>query len=117
MSPIQFLCLAAAICAPVIPVPAEPRTLRDIAGLPRPGLIADDSVLVIIDAQEEYREGPLALDGLAPAVAEIAALRSWAAAHRVPVITVLQVNPAKAKVFAAGSRGVRSLIELEPAPA
>lgn len=62
-----------------------PKTLLEMAGVaPTPSRLSE-SVLVIIDAQEEYRSGGLPLDGIAPAVAAIARLLERARKVGTPV--------------------------------
>jgi len=53
----------------------------------------DRSTLVIVDAQMEYVTGRLPLDGIAAALAEIAALLDLARSRNVPVIHVVQNSP------------------------
>ncbi|RAK56384.1 cysteine hydrolase [Phenylobacterium soli] len=94
-----------------------PITLRDLRGASaRPVIDPASAALVIIDAQQEYVRGPLALEGMPQALAEIRRLRAWAAAHHVPVIHVQQVSPPGSAVFAAGSPGDEILPEAAPAP-
>lgn len=96
---------------------STPATLRDLRGATRPPAIDPASAaLVIIDAQQEYMRGPLALEGMPQALAEIVRLRAWAAAHHVPVIHVRQESPAGAAVFAAGSPGAEIIGTVAPAP-
>ncbi|MBN8532891.1 MAG: cysteine hydrolase [Rhizobiales bacterium] len=65
-----------------------PRTLLDMAGaMPVPPPISE-SVLVIIDAQNEYLEGPLALTGVAPAIAQCASVLAAYRAAGAPVIHI-----------------------------
>jgi nicotinamidase-related amidase len=92
---------------------APPR-LRDLRGVARPALEPDRAALLIIDAQREYMEGPLKLEGMEGAIVEIARLRSWARANGVPVIHVQQVGLPGAAVFAPGTAGVEIISELRP---
>ncbi|HWL80605.1 MAG TPA: cysteine hydrolase family protein [Roseomonas sp.] len=65
-----------------------PPTLLDLAGAqPSPARLAE-AVLVVIDAQEEYRSGHLPLDGIAAASERLAALLARARAAGTPVIHV-----------------------------
>lgn len=92
-----------------------PKTLRDIRGAVRPALDPEAAALVIVDAQREYAAGPLRLEGLDEAVAEIARLRTWARAHGVPVIHVRQESPEGSTVFAKGGAGAQIVDALAPA--
>ncbi len=72
-----------------------PRTLRDLAGLPRwqhpaPG----EAAVLLIDAQEEYRSGALALGDITQALCEITTLRQRAKKLELPVIHIRHVGPA-----------------------
>lgn len=66
----------------------KPTTLRNIAGLPAtPGALAD-SVLVLIDCQNTYREGIMALSGIEAALDEAARLLAAARQLGIPVIHI-----------------------------
>lgn len=93
----------------------SPKTLREIGGGGHPSVDPARAAVLIIDAQQEYARGPLAVDKLAPAVAEIERLRAWA--HRVgaPVIHVQQVGAPGAALFAIDGEGVKFLPSLIPA--
>jgi nicotinamidase-related amidase len=65
-----------------------PKTLLEMAGAtPVPPTIAE-SVLVIIDAQNEYLEGPLALTGVGPAVEKCAEVLAAFRKAGAPVIHI-----------------------------
>lgn len=70
------------------------KTLVQLAGLPAPAIDLDSSVLVLIDAQREYVDGLLPLDGVQPALANIGKLLDVARARAVPVIHVQHQAPA-----------------------
>jgi len=67
-----------------------PKTLRDHAGIAWPAANLDDAVLLLIDAQREYTEGKLRLDGIERAVAAIARLLERARRAGTPVVHVAQ---------------------------
>jgi nicotinamidase-related amidase len=68
---------------------SRPRTLLQMAGADQaPGRLAD-SAIVIIDAQNEYVTGKLPLDGIAPALDNVARLLAAARAAGAPVIHVV----------------------------
>jgi len=78
-------------CAMSSAVP--PFTLRSAAGLSTsPGALAD-STIIIIDAQVEYTAGPLALNGIDDALANIRQLLERARALGCPVIHVAHKGP------------------------
>lgn len=71
-----------------------PKTLLQMAGASlQPGSLAD-AVLVVIDAQNEYLDGTLALPAIAPALDEIASLLARARAAGTPVIHVQHAGKA-----------------------
>lgn len=67
---------------------ADPKTLLQLAGAPAHPAPLAEAVLVVIDAQGEYREGRLPLEGIAPAVARLAALLAAARQAGTPVIHI-----------------------------
>jgi nicotinamidase-related amidase len=63
-------------------------TLRELTGLPaRPAPLAD-SVLVMIDLQNTYTRGVMALEGVEPAIDEAAALLDRARGAGIPIVHV-----------------------------
>jgi nicotinamidase-related amidase len=111
------LALAAAIAAAsgaAQAAPARPLTLADMRATAWPALDPSRAALVIIDAQREYSDGRLKLEGMDAAVAEIVRLRAWAHAHAVPVIHIRQEGPATAPIFAAGKPGSQIVAPLTP---
>jgi nicotinamidase-related amidase len=90
-------------------------TLLQLGGAPRPRLVASRAALIIIDAQREYAEGPVMVDGLDAAMKEIGRLRSWAKGARVPVIHVRHEGRSGAPLFGAGSMGADFLPGCVPA--
>lgn len=96
------------------------RSLRQIVGLApafqtgKP-LPADKTALLLIDYQQEYRQGPLALPDEATASAVARRLRAWAEAAGMAVIHVQHRVPAGAPLFAEGSPGAEPLPGLAPA--
>jgi nicotinamidase-related amidase len=91
-----------------------PETLRTIRGARRPPLDPANAALVIIDAQCEYVDGQLPLNGIEAAIAEIAALCRCVQESGVPIIHIRQIGPSDAKVFAKGSPGAAIVPELTP---
>jgi nicotinamidase-related amidase len=107
---ISLLAVSAAIAAP-------PTTLRNFAGVaPRPAVDPYNAVLIIIDAQNEYRSGKLPLENVDAAIQEIVRLRAWARTNGVPVINVQHVSRATSPLFAKGSDADAIVSELTPAP-
>lgn len=67
---------------------AHPRTLLDMAGAPNVPASLGEAVLLIIDAQGEYREGALPLAGIDPAIEALAGLLDLARLSAAPVVHV-----------------------------
>lgn len=65
------------------------RTLLELAGAPKPVLRLDDSAVVIIDAQREYVDGLLPLEGVGSALEAIGRLLAAARATGAPVMHVV----------------------------
>ena len=63
-------------------------TLRALLGKPLTPTRLSESVLILIDAQNAYRRGPLTLSGIEPALAACARLLARARALKVPVIHI-----------------------------
>ncbi|MDR0776171.1 MAG: cysteine hydrolase [Azonexus sp.] len=95
------------------------RSLRQLAGV-APVFRVDGTLsvgktaLLLIDYQNEYRQGPLALPGEAAASAAARRLRGWAEGYGITVIHVQHQAPAGSALFAAGSPGAEPLAGLEP---
>lgn len=64
-------------------------TLLQLGGAAPPRVALDNAVLVVIDAQEEYRSGALPLDCMATAVTQLERLLSAARAVGAPVIHIV----------------------------
>ena len=95
------------------------RTLRQIVGVPASlqagtTLIAAKTVVVLIDYQNEYRSGPLALPDEPSASKAARQLRAWADQAGIAVIHVLHRAPATAPIFALDSSGVAPIAGLAP---
>ena len=97
------------------------RTLREIVGVvpifqAGATLSAGRTALLLIDYQNEYRSGPLALPDEAAASAVARKLRAWADQAGILVIHVQHQSPAGAPIFAADSFGATPIAGLKPAP-
>lgn len=96
------------------------QTLKQIVGVPaslQPGarLNAAKTAVVLIDYQNEYCQGPLALPDEAAASNAARQLRAWADQSGIAVIHVLHRAPATAVIFAADSSGAAPISGLVPA--
>ncbi|GAA4808616.1 cysteine hydrolase family protein [Actinomycetospora chlora] len=63
-------------------------TLRELTGLPASPAPLADSVLVMIDLQNTYTRGVMALEGVEPAIDEAAALLDRARSAGIPIVHV-----------------------------
>lgn len=88
-------------------------SLFQLSGLGYPPAGLNNATLLIIDAQEEYRSGDLALPGLQPALAEIATLLERARAAGTPVVHVRHLGIPGGLFDPEGPRGA-ILAELTP---
>jgi nicotinamidase-related amidase len=71
------------------PLPNRPKTLLQMAGVAATPAPWDQSILLLIDCQEEYISGLLPLPGVEAAIAEAAILLQAARAKGVPVVHVV----------------------------
>lgn len=99
----------------------SPRTLRQIAGVaptlyPGATFDATRSLVLLIDYQNEYRSGPLALPDEASASAAGRRLRAWADAAGIAVIHVQHQTPSGAAIFGLGSTGAQAIVGFSPRP-
>ena len=67
---------------------AEPRTLRDLAGVPSGPPPLADAALVLIDCQHEYVDGLLPLTGVEDALVEGSRVLDMARRNDVPTIHI-----------------------------
>ena len=73
------------------------------------------SVIVVIDAQNDYLDGSLPLSGVEDAIGEITRLLEMARADGVPVVHIVHHSDAGSSLFAAGSRGAEIIPAVAPA--
>jgi nicotinamidase-related amidase len=66
----------------------DPTTLRALSGLPSTPASLADSTLIMIDCQNTYTRGVMALDGVAAALDEAAKLLERARAASIPIIHI-----------------------------
>jgi nicotinamidase-related amidase len=67
---------------------SEPVTLRQLTGMSAAPAPLSEAVLILVDAQNTYRAGVMALAGIEPALDEAARLLARARALKVPVIHI-----------------------------
>ncbi len=84
---------------------SEPNTLRALAGLPLAPVSLAESVLVLIDCQNTYTRGVMALEGVEPALDEAATLLDRARAAGIPVIHIQHDDGAGSLYDIAGESG------------
>lgn len=69
---------------------AQPKTLRDLAGVASEPPDASDAALVLIDCQHEYIDGLLPLHGVESALAEGSRVLDFARSSGIPILHVQQ---------------------------
>jgi nicotinamidase-related amidase len=90
----------------------EPKTLLELGGgAPAPASLKD-ATLVVIDAQNEYVRGPLALPGVAPALSAIESLLAEARAAGTPIVHL--VHRDVEGVFVEGTEGAEIAPQAAP---
>jgi nicotinamidase-related amidase len=90
-----------------------PRTLFDLSGIhPAPGRLGE-ATLIVIDAQGEYRNGPLRLDGMEPAMLVLAAILQRARSAGTPIVHIAHRGDAGG-LFDRSRYGGRILLEAAP---
>ncbi|KAI8282357.1 putative isochorismatase family protein YddQ [Colletotrichum sp. SAR 10_98] len=89
-------------------------SMRSMLGLPSSTASTSDSVLVIIDAQNEYAIGKLAVSGVDASRAKIAPLLEKYRVAKAPVIHVVHEVPAGAPIFTPGTDLAEEFSELKP---
>ncbi|SDK64099.1 Nicotinamidase-related amidase [Pseudomonas delhiensis] len=94
---------------------SQPLSMLKISGRGYPPATLRQSTLLIIDAQEEYRSGVLALPGLEPAVAQIRLLLDAARSQGTPIVHVRHLGIHGGLLDPQGPRG-QFLPELAPLP-
>jgi nicotinamidase-related amidase len=94
---------------------ATPRTLLEMAGADLAPPRLAESVLVVIDAQGEYRTGRLPLDGIEPSLAVLSGLLGRARAAGAAVIHVAHKGRAGG-LFDRDAAGGAILAEVAPLP-
>ena len=67
---------------------SHPVTLRQLSGLPAEPAPLSECALILVDAQNTYRSGVMALTGIEPALDECARLLARARALQIPVIHI-----------------------------
>jgi nicotinamidase-related amidase len=114
---IQNILVAGALTASTVAARAEPaakaQSLRDLAKLHPPPAKLSEATLIIIDAQGEYRSGPLALDRMDAALHQLSNLLGRARAAKTPIIHIAQIGD-PGDLFDRSSPGGQFLPEVTP---
>lgn len=93
---------------------ATAKSFREHLGVPPSKPSTSDSVLVIIDAQNEYASGLLKTENVESTRAAIKGLLDKYRAAGAPVVHVVHVTPAGAPVFTPGLELAEEFQELTP---
>lgn len=91
-------------------------SLLEIVKAPRTASPLAQSALILIDAQEEYRQGRLTLEGIEPAIAEAAELLGLARRSGLPVFHIVQHGRAGSPIFDPEGSLVEIVEALRPQP-
>lgn len=91
-----------------------PSSLRDLLGVPAGTASTSDSVLVIIDAQNEYASGALTVTNAAKSGKVIAHLLEQYRAANGKVIHVLHKSSDGAPIFTPGTELAEEFKDLKP---
>ncbi|HZH28024.1 MAG TPA: cysteine hydrolase family protein [Azospirillaceae bacterium] len=94
----------------------RPKTLLQLAGAKLRPPALDQSVLVLVDVQNEYVDGVLPLAGVDAAINDAARLLASARAAGTPVIHVVHHSVPGGPAFAPDTRGAEIVPELTPLP-
>ncbi|KAF5003863.1 hypothetical protein FDECE_9611 [Fusarium decemcellulare] len=89
-------------------------SFRSLIGVPPSTASTNDSVLVIIDAQNEYATGKLRVSNIDTARVALASLLEKYRAAKAPVVHVVHATPSGAPVFTPGTELAEELSELTP---
>lgn len=89
-------------------------SFRSIIGLPASTASTSDSVLLIIDAQNEYATGQLAVTNVDASRAKIAGLLEKYRAAKAPIVHIVHATPEGAPVFTQGTALAEEFTELTP---
>ncbi|KAI0189049.1 Isochorismatase-like protein [Astrocystis sublimbata] len=90
------------------------KSFRQTVGVPPSTASTSDSVLVIIDAQNEYASGHLKTENIASTRAAIASLLEKYRASSAPIVHVVHKTPDGAPVFTPGTPLAEEFDELKP---
>ncbi|ENH65705.1 hypothetical protein FOVG_02147 [Fusarium oxysporum f. sp. pisi HDV247] len=93
---------------------ASATSFRDLVGIPASTASPSDSVLIIIDAQNEYAEGQLKVTNAAESRKVIAGLLEKYRAANGSVVHVVHDTPEGAPVFTPGTKLAEEFDELKP---
>ncbi|TYJ58408.1 hypothetical protein B9479_000954 [Cryptococcus floricola] len=92
----------------------SPKSYQELAGVSPSTASTDDSVLVIIDAQNEYAEGLLTTVDVASTRKAISTLLTHYRKASAPLIHVVHQTPDGAPLFTPGTRLADEFDELKP---
>jgi nicotinamidase-related amidase len=88
---------------------------RTLLGIEPSTASTSNSILVIIDAQNEYATGKLKIENLKASRPVIASLLEKYRAAKAPIVHVVQLTPSGAPIFTPGTELSAEFDELKPA--
>ena len=89
-------------------------TLREISGLPSIPAKLSDSVVLVVDAQKEYTEGFLKLDGIEESIDALAKFLDRARIENAPIIHIVQVGKPGGKIMNPETKFVEIIDKVKP---
>ncbi|KAH8594135.1 isochorismatase hydrolase-like protein [Bisporella sp. PMI_857] len=90
------------------------KAFRELIGVSPSNASTEDSVLVIIDAQNEYADGQLKTENVASTRKAIASLLEKYRAANAPLVHIVHHTPPGAPVFTPGTDLAKEFAELTP---
>lgn len=92
-----------------------PTSFRQLAGIPDSVATVSDTILIFIDAQNEYVEGALSVDGISTSRPAIASLLERYRGSNGKIVHVKHEVPTGTPVFTPGTHLADEFEELKPA--
>ncbi|KAF4627284.1 hypothetical protein G7Y89_g10871 [Cudoniella acicularis] len=92
------------------------KSFRELIGIPPSTASTSDSVLIIIDAQNEYAEGHLKTHNVTTTRAAISTILEKYRASSAPIVHVVHQTPSGAPVFTPSTPLAQIFTELTPLP-
>ena len=89
-------------------------TLREISGLSNVPAKLSESVILVVDAQKEYTEGSLRLDGIDESIKALSLFLDRARKNNVKIIHIIQTGNPNGKIMNPKTKFVEIIDEVKP---